>query len=124
MDELLDELWVVRADNHPMIEVLIRAANHAGFRPRVGYEASDYQEAQGMVAAGLGIALVPRLALTVLRNDVRVIPFAGESSKRRILLARIKGSSTSAAEIAMTSMLVEASRRMSTYKSPHFLRAS
>ncbi|NOJ60067.1 LysR family transcriptional regulator [Arthrobacter sp. 260] len=113
MAELLDEQWVVRADEHPMIEVLIRASNHIGFQPNVAYEANDYQEAQAMVAVGVGIALVPRLALTVLRDDVRVIPLSGEVPQRRILLARMADSQPTAAEQAMTAMLVEASRRMS-----------
>lgn len=96
-----------------MIEVLIRAANHIGFQPNVAYEANDYQEAQAMVAVGVGIALVPRLALTVLREDVRVIPLSGEVPQQRILLARMKDSSATAAEKSMTSMLVDAARRLS-----------
>ena len=96
-----------------MIDVLIRAANRIGFQPHVGYEANDYQEAQAMVAVGVGIALVPRLALTVLRDDVRVIPLTGEVPRRRILLARMKDSRPTASEIAMSSMLVDAAKRMS-----------
>lgn len=113
--ELLDELWVVRADRHPMIEAIIQASNHVGFQPKVAYEANDYQEVQAMVAVGVGISLVPRLALTVLRNDVRVIPISGDVPRRRILLARMKDSPATSAELAMTSMLVDAARQMSTW---------
>lgn len=116
MSELLDEMWVVRTGEHPMIEVLIRAANSIGFEPRVAYEANDYQEAQAMVAVGVGIALVPRLALTVLRDDVRVIPLSGEAPQRRILLGRMKDSQPTAAESAMTTMLVDAARRLSAQR--------
>ena len=42
-----------------------------------------------MVAAGIGIALAPRLALTALRPDVVAVPLAG-SPKRRILLAHLE----------------------------------
>ena len=112
MSELLEELWVVRAEEHPMVEVLIRASNQVGFQPRVAYEANDYQEAQAMVAVGLGISLVPRLALAVLREDVRVIPLAGAAPQRRILLARMKDSKPTAAEEAMTAMLVDAARQL------------
>ncbi|MFI7481590.1 LysR family transcriptional regulator [Kocuria sp. M1R5S2] len=113
MSELLDEMWVVRTGEHPMIEVLVRAANSIGFQPRVAYEANDYQEAQAMVAVGVGVALVPRLALTVLRDDVRVIPLSGEVPQRRILLARMKDSQPTAAEAAMTTMFEDAARRLS-----------
>ena len=108
VSELLDESWVVRAENHPMIDVIVHAANDVGFQPKVAYEANDYQEVQAMVAVGVGVSLVPRLALTVLRNDVRVIPLSGEVPRRRILLARVKDSHPTGAEIAMTAMLVEA----------------
>ena len=46
--------------------------------------------------------------IKVLRNDVRVIPLSGEVPRRRILLARVKDSHPTGAEIAMTAMLVEA----------------
>jgi molybdate transport repressor ModE-like protein len=107
--ELLDEAWVVRAENHPMIEVIVQATNEVGFQPRVAYEANDYQEVQAMVAVGVGISLIPRLALTVLRSDVRVIPISGDVPRRRILVARIKGSVPTAAEDAMSAMLLAAS---------------
>lgn len=110
MTELLDELWVVRDDDHPMIDVLRRAANNGGFQPQVAYVANDYQEAQAMVAVGVGIALVPRLALTVLRDDVRIIPVSGPATHRRILLGRMKNSVASPAEVSMTTMLVDAAR--------------
>lgn len=113
VSELPDESWVVRAENHPMIDVIVHAANDVGFHPHVAYEANDYQEVQAMVAVGVGISLVPRLALTVLRNDVRVIPLSGEVPRRRILLARVKDSHPTGAEIAMTAMLVEAARAFS-----------
>ena len=43
VSELLDESWVVRADTHPMIDVIVRAPNSVGFQPKVEYEANDYQ---------------------------------------------------------------------------------
>jgi DNA-binding transcriptional LysR family regulator len=41
-----------------------------------------------MVAVDLGISIAPRLALSNLRDDVRLIPLAGAPS-RRILLAHL-----------------------------------
>jgi DNA-binding transcriptional LysR family regulator len=113
MTELLNELWVVRDDDHPMLEVLRRAANIGGFQPNVTYVANDYQEAQAMVAVGVGVALVPRMALTVLRDDVRIVPVLGTSTQRRILLGRLKNSTASSAEVSMADMLVDAARFLS-----------
>ncbi|MFC6359471.1 LysR substrate-binding domain-containing protein [Luteococcus peritonei] len=88
MAELAEEAWVVRAE-HPVAQVLSRLCAEAGFVPRVEMAADDYQELQGMVAAGLGIALAPRLAVLTPRTDVRVLPIAGNPAPRRILLARL-----------------------------------
>lgn len=106
--ELLAETWVVRDKGHPMVEVIVQASKRAGFYPRIAYEANDYQEVQAMVAVGVGISLVPRMALTVLRNDVRVIPIVGDVPTRRILLGRLKDTRPTPAEAEMTRMLVEA----------------
>jgi DNA-binding transcriptional LysR family regulator len=90
LGDLADQEWIIRADNHPVADVLRRSCRQAGFEPRIAYSSHDYQEAQAMVAAGLGIALAPRLALTSRRSDVRLLPFASHvpAPTRRILLAR------------------------------------
>ncbi|UKA66639.1 LysR family transcriptional regulator [Arthrobacter sp. FW306-05-C] len=87
IDSLRDQKWVVR-DEHPVADVLSRVCRDAGFEPQIAFAANDYQETQGMVAAGIGIALAPKLALTALRPDVVAVPLA-KSPKRRILLAHL-----------------------------------
>ncbi|MER0443312.1 LysR substrate-binding domain-containing protein [Streptomyces sp. Edi4] len=60
-----------RAENHPVAEALARSCHTAGFKPQIAYEAHDYQEAQAMVAAGIGVALAPTLALEGTRGGVQ-----------------------------------------------------
>jgi molybdate transport repressor ModE-like protein len=86
-EALSEEQWVVR-DEHPVADVLRRVCRAAGFEPSVAFAANDYQETQGMVAAGVGIALAPRLALSALRPDVVAVELRGSPS-RRILLAHL-----------------------------------
>lgn len=88
MAELADEQWITREDSHPVGEALQRACSAAGFSPAVAFAANDYQEAQAMVAIDLGVSMAPRLALSNLREDVRVIALRGAPS-RRILLANL-----------------------------------
>lgn len=85
VDGLRDQQWVVR-DEHPVADVLDRVCRSAGFAPRIAFAANDYQETQGMVAAGIGIALAPRLALSALRPDVVAVPLTA-SPARRIVVA-------------------------------------
>ncbi|MFF6879712.1 hypothetical protein ACFY9S_31020 [Streptomyces sp. NPDC012474] len=79
-----------RADNHPVADVLRRGCRQAGFEPRIGCSSHGCQEAQAMVAAGPGIALALRLALTSRRSDVHLLSFASDAPAptRRTLLAR------------------------------------
>ncbi len=67
--------WIIRNADHPAAEVLYRSCDAAGFTPNVVYEAHDYQEIEAMVAAGVGIAMVPRLAAAHHRPDVQMVRF-------------------------------------------------
>ncbi|KHK99828.1 LysR family transcriptional regulator [Microbacterium mangrovi] len=84
-----DEHWVTRNGGHPAAEILARSCAAAGIVPRIAYAAYDYQEVQAMVAARMGIAMVPRLAIATHRPDVRIVAFgpAENIPARRIHLA-------------------------------------
>jgi molybdate transport repressor ModE-like protein len=110
MAELAEESWVIRGNQHPVAEVLSRTAHAAGFEPAVSFEANDYQEAQAMVAVGLGVALAPRLALANLRSDVTVLSLGDDAPRRRVLLASLAGRSATPAEAAMAEILAEVGR--------------
>ncbi|MGW8375156.1 LysR family transcriptional regulator [Streptomyces sp. ODS28] len=107
LPHLADQDWIIRADNHPVADVLRRSCHRAGFEPRIAYASHDYQEAQAMVAAGLGIAIAPRLALTSRRSDVRLLPLTSDEPTpvRRILLARPSRRAATPAAQAMTRIL-------------------
>jgi DNA-binding transcriptional LysR family regulator len=73
LDDLADEPWIAgcpRCRGH-----LLSLAGSAGFRPDVAFETEDYVAVLGLVAAGLGVALVPRLILhSVTHPDVVTRP--------------------------------------------------
>lgn len=110
--ELAGERWIIRADAHPGAEVLVRACHTAGFEPNVSFEAHDYQEAQAMVAVGLGVALIPRLALTSMREDVTAIPLGETAPVRRVLLARLAERWHTPASDAMAATFEEVAARI------------
>ena len=64
LSALRDERWI-GVDSCPGYcqEVVEASCAAAGFRPNYGLEADEYPTAQGFVAAGLGVALIPLLAL-------------------------------------------------------------
>lgn len=109
MAELADEQWITREDAHPVGEALQRACSAAGFTPSVAFAANDYQEAQAMVAIDLGVSMAPRLALSNLRDDVRVVALRGAPS-RRILLAHLAEHRLTPAECKLSETFVDVAR--------------
>lgn len=88
IQELRDESWVVRADDHPVAQTLEKLCQQGGFTPRTSVFAHDYGEVQAMVAVELGVAIAPRLAVLNPRPDVRSIALA-RPPQRRILIAHL-----------------------------------
>lgn len=107
LSELAHEDWVVRESYHPVLEVLERSAQAAGFRPRIAFNANDYQEAQAMVSVGLGVALAPLTAVANKRSDVRVISLGSSAPARRIVLALRHGRVRAESENAMIRVMRE-----------------
>lgn len=61
LGELADDHWIAgcpRCRGH-----LLELADAAGFRPRIAFETDNFVAVEGMVAQGLGVALLPSLAL-------------------------------------------------------------
>ncbi len=65
-------------------DVLIRLCQAAGFSPDIAVTTDDYVAAQALVAAGLGTAILPGLALRALRHPgVAATELAG--TRRQVL---------------------------------------
>jgi DNA-binding transcriptional LysR family regulator len=73
--------------------IIVRACHAAGFEPRVAvpFPTDDYTATQGMVAAGGGVTLLPRLALSVPSDDLVVRPLAGHGPHRQVVAAVRRG---------------------------------
>jgi DNA-binding transcriptional LysR family regulator len=71
--DLAEEPWInSEGQAGPCAETVRNACAAAGFAPHVIVEAEDYSTAQGFVAAGLGVALIPRLGLDTTHSRVVV----------------------------------------------------
>ncbi|GAA0666455.1 LysR family transcriptional regulator [Kitasatospora atroaurantiaca] len=64
LEELRDESWVTILAGHAAREQFDRAADAAGFTPKIRFQTASYDVAQALVGTGIGVALVSRLALT------------------------------------------------------------
>jgi DNA-binding transcriptional LysR family regulator len=108
LSDLSDETWITSVPGTcPDSAILERACQAAGFEPRVAFQSDDYVAIQGFIAAGVGVCLIPDLALVAVRDDVVVRPLQGRAPVRRIIAATLAGGFVSAAGAAMLEILAE-----------------
>lgn len=73
--------WIVNSRNTADEEVIRTLASMAGFRPRVTHQADSLDLVQEMIAAGLGVALLPIGFPT--QPGVRLVRLAGPDVELR-----------------------------------------
>lgn len=69
---LRGESWVAPDSDTALRTALWRACGLAGFEPRLHYTSDDYTVLLALVQAGLGVALVPQLALESVAADLQL----------------------------------------------------
>ena len=84
---------------------VVRLCHAAGFEPIVSFESDDYQTVQGLVAAGVGVALIPELALTSVRDDITVRGLPPRAPMRRVVAATSRSAGVSPAAGVMLELL-------------------
>jgi DNA-binding transcriptional LysR family regulator len=107
---LAAEPWVGSEWPGPCLDVILDACGSAGFRPDFVVESEDYATAQGFVAAGLGLSLVPDLGLGN-RHSAVVVRKVRNPEPVRAIYAAVRESSP--AQPALRGLL-DALRRAAT----------
>ncbi len=111
--DLRDEDWVQTSASSPCARHVVRSCLAAGFEPNVTFESDDYETVQGLVAAGVGVALIPRLALTRVHQGIVVRALAPRSPTRQVIAATTGGRGAAPAAQAMIGILQDVARRYS-----------
>ena len=109
--DFADTAWLSGTCASSCQELVKSFCREAGFEPKIAYESDDYSVLQGLVAAGLGVTLLPDLvAVSTLRSDVALVPIAPEAPERRIWAATRSAGSRSPATDAMLATLQQVGR--------------
>lgn len=110
LEDLGEESWVQTSVASPCARHVVRSCHAAGFEPKVAFESDDYQTVQGLVAAGVGVGLIPQLALSAVRPDIRVRALHPSSPVRQVFAATRRGAPVTPAVATMLDTLREVAR--------------
>ena len=104
LSDLSAEPWVVSSGASGCRRIAERVCRDAGFEPNMAFETDETLAAQALVAAGVGVTMMPRLALTTVHPGV-VARRLANPPVRRIWVARLQGAYASPASDAMLQTL-------------------
>jgi len=111
LENLRAEAWIQTSASSPCARHVVRSCHAAGFEPIVSFEIDDYQTVQGLVAAGVGVALIPKLALAGARDDIAIRALSPSSPVREVIAATPEGTRLTAAAAAMRQILTDVAIR-------------
>jgi DNA-binding transcriptional LysR family regulator len=111
LNDLAEDLWVTSTSRSACHSFVRRACNAAGFEPRVTMESDDHGVWQGLVAAGVAVALASELSLPRTHPRIAVRPIRPRPLRRRIYAAHRIGAGRSPAVEAFLTILLEESAR-------------
>ncbi len=110
LSDLSDADWILAHPGVPCWQLTRDACERAGFVPRARHYADEFTGVVGLIAAGHGVGLLPRLAQPGFVNEPIVLrPVAGQRPVRRIG-AQIRSGTADQPHIAP---VLEALRRIS-----------
>jgi DNA-binding transcriptional LysR family regulator len=111
LSDLAGEVWVGGHSGSAWFGIVRHSCRAAGFEPRTSLGSDDYRAVQAFVAAGLGVAVIPGLAVAVPTPGVEVRRLRRGAPVRRISVAHPADGFRSPAVRAMTDVLQDVTRR-------------
>ena len=87
-EDLADERWIMQPPGTVCHDWLMRTMRAAGCEPLIAHQAEENHTQVALVAAGLGVALVPRLGRGALPAEVATVPLTPVPKRRLSALWR------------------------------------
>jgi DNA-binding transcriptional LysR family regulator len=104
--ELRDESWILSPENYELRETTLHACQQAGFTPQVVLDGGEMDTMLRLVAAGVGITLVPNLAVHETQG-LRVLRVRTQKLRRSVGMVWRNDRTASPAARALREFLVE-----------------
>lgn len=106
--DLRKEPFLLLRDGHCFRENAVSACHRARVSPQVVFESGQFSSLLGLVGAGVGVSLVPAMAVD-RRGEVRFVRISDPSATRTIGALSLRGRSLSRAHQAFLSTLSQPS---------------
>jgi LysR family hydrogen peroxide-inducible transcriptional activator len=90
MKELREEPFLLLRDDHCFRDTSIEVCKRARLSPQIVFESGQFSSILGMVGAGMGISIVPAMAVEA-KPDCSSVLIADERASRTIGVAAVKG---------------------------------
>lgn len=100
LGDAADEPWIMDRPGRPHHQLVLSACAAAGFSPAQAHEVTEWDTGAALVAAGLGVALVPRLARLPGGEEIVRVPLRGVDSPVRHVRTSIRRGTADQPEIA------------------------
>ena len=106
LGELHDEPFLLLRDGHCFRETAVAACKRARVRPKIIFESGQFSSILSMVCAGLGVSIIPAMALEK-RPGCQFVPLADGRATRAIGAVTLHGRSLSRVQQAFLAHLTE-----------------
>jgi LysR family hydrogen peroxide-inducible transcriptional activator len=100
--DLRGESFVMLRDGHCFRDLSLAACTHARVTPRIAFESGQFSSLFGMVAAGVGISIVPEMAID-RHAGCRYVRLRDPRATRNIVAAILRGRSLNRVQHAFLS---------------------
>ena len=104
LEDLQDAPFLLLRDGHCFRETAVAACKRAGLNPKIIFESGQFSSILSMVSAGLGVSIVPAMALEK-RPGCRYVPLSDERASRTIGVVTLNGRSRTRATEAFLAHL-------------------
>lgn len=104
LEELQDDPFLLLRDGHCFRETAVAACKRARLNPKIIFESGQFSSILSMVSAGLGVSIVPAMALEK-RPGCRFVPLVDEHAARTIGVVKLNGRSSTRANDAFLAHL-------------------
>jgi LysR family transcriptional regulator, hydrogen peroxide-inducible genes activator len=105
LKDLRGEPFLLLRDGHCFRENAIAACDRARLHPKIVFESGQFSSLLSMVGAGMGVSLVPEMAIDK-KSHCAYVPIADDRAVRTIGAVRLRGRSFSRAQNSFLSFLL------------------